>query len=264
MKIETLCNAALIFGIAIFFGIVISITSVFAVSRPKINLFPNDVAEHLSQTGIIAASMEKSLKDVITKLEEQSKLYKETGCEGSIDPGCDKLSKQMGNTYMEMLSIMKKSLPKMKHSIRATNVGLAKNLRKELGKKTSPADIQRLLGKQNKNKVFSGRYSISRRFVKYQQMISSGKKNTMAVLAAEIYLDSKSVLSMIDIMDAEISQQITLHTLVQAYGTLTPEMIETVDNVKNVIFGEPDDDSALPNMHNGNIHGGFVSPLEME
>ncbi|MEH0022097.1 MAG: hypothetical protein V6Z89_20765 [Desulfobacter sp.] len=234
-----------------------------AKQQPKLNLFPIDVTEHLRNTGVVAKDMENRLKGAIGKLENQTKLYNETGCKGSEDPGCIEIAKQMGDHYMEMITIMKNSLPEMKSSIRSTNKGIGANLRKELGKKTTPADIQRLLSQKNKPKVFKGKYSLSSRFAKYHELISSGRTNNLATLASEIYLDSKEVLNMIDLMEAEISQQETYIRLGRMYGTLTSEMMETVQAVKSVVFGEAEDDSALPFMEDENS-GGFHSPLEMD
>ena len=231
-------------------------------SRPRLNLFPTDVKEQLSNTGAVAGVMERNLRSTIEKLETQTRLYPETGCEGSSDPGCLEISRQMGDQYMEMLSIMKANLPEMRSSIAATNRGIEKNLRRELGKKTAPADIQRFLGKQEKPKVFKGRYSLSSRFSQYSQLIRTGNTSNLASLAAEIYLDSREVLTMIDIMEAEIAQQETIHQLGQMYGTLTPEMITTVDAVKAVIFGDIDDGSVLPEAHSANAES-YRSPLEL-
>ena len=263
MKRKKSIKPVLLFGLAALFLATFAISQASGASTPRLNLFPSDVTEHLSNTGATAGAMEHSLKGVIQKLETQSKLYNETGCEGSSDPGCEEIAKQMGDHYIEMLTIMKESLPEMKHSIKATNKGIEKNLRKELGKKTSPADIQRLLSKQTKPKVFKGRYSLSSRFAKYHKMISSGRNSSLATLASEIYLDSNEVLNMIELMEAEIAQQETLHKLGQMYGTLTPEMISTVDAVKTVIFGEPEGESTLPEARGGDV-GAFHSPLEMD
>ena len=235
-----------------------------SASKPTLNLFPSDVTEQLSNTGTVAKKMEKSLKGTIQKLDAQKKLYEETGCDGSSEPGCDELAKQMGDNYMEILTIMKENLPEMKQSITATNKGIEKNIRREVGKKTSPADIQRLLGKNGKPKVFKGKYSLSSRFAQYHSMISRGSNNTLATLAAEIYLDSREVLNMIGLMEAEIAQQETMIKLGQMYGTLTPQMVDTVDAVKAVIFGEVEEEGSLPVAGSGGEVEGFQSPLEMD
>nr|WP_319394772.1 hypothetical protein [uncultured Desulfobacter sp.] len=243
---------------------VLAVFQVQAANAPRLNLFPSDVTEHLSNTGAVAGAMEESLKSVIQDLETQSRLYNETGCQRSNDPGCSAIANQISNKYSEMLSIMKENLPEMKQAIRATNNGIGKNLRKELGRKTTPSDIQALLSNNAKPKVFKGRYSLSSRFAKYHKMISSGSKNTLATLAAEIYLDSREVLNMIDMMEAEIAQQQTLIKLGSMYGTLTPEMMSTVDAVKTVIFGEPEDQGGILPAAGDVGTGTFKSPLEMD
>ena len=261
MKREKTGNIVLVlFLVTLFWSGVVLASD---VTKPKLNLFPVDVAEHLSKTGAVAGAMENSLKGTIQNLEIQSKLYTQTGCEGSSDPGCEEIAKQLGSHYMEMLTIMKENFPEMKQSIKATNEGIEKNLRKELGKKTSPADIQRLLANQGKVKVFKGRYTLSSRFAQYHKMISSGKNNSLAALAAEIYLDSKAVLDMIELMEAEIAQQETLIIFGEMYGTLTPEMTSSVEAVKAILFGEVGTESALLEARDGDAQA-FRSPLEMD
>ncbi len=239
------------------------ITTSAAISAPRLNLFPRDVTEHIGNTGRVAKNMETNLKDAIADLETQMKLYDASGCEGSSDPGCTEIAKQMGDRYQGMLNVMKKHLPEMKQSIMATNKGIQKNLRQELGKKSSPSDIQRMLSKSSKPKVFNGRFSLSRRFAKYNDLISSGSKSSLASLASEIYLDSNEVLKMIDIMEAEMAQQETVLQIGNMYGTLTPEMTNTVSSIKSVIFGEEEGGQYLPDASNPE-DGGFHSPLEME
>ena len=267
MKKKNRFKKVLLFVIAVFFLTAFTATRASAGTRltPRLNLFPSDVAEHLSNTGTVAATMEKGLKETIQKLEAQKKLYDETGCKGSDDPGCEEIAKQMGDHYMEMITIMKEHLPEMKQSIMATNKGIEKNLRKELGKKATPADIQRLISKSKNPRVFkNGRYSLSKRFARYYELIrAAGSGNNLATLASEIYLDSRGVLDTIDLMDAEIARQETLHKLGQMYGTLTPEMMNTVSAVKAVIFGEQDNYQALPEAGPKET-GKFKSPLEME
>ena len=149
-----------------------------------------------------------------TRCPPQKKLYEQTGCDSSGKPGCDELAKQMGDHGMEILTIMKKNLSERKQSITAINKDIEKNLRKEVGKKTSSVDIQRLLlGKNGKTKFFKGKYSLSSRFVQYHAMISQKSSNT---------LDSHEILNMIGLMEAEITQQETMIKLGQIYGTLPP------------------------------------------
>ena len=70
---------------------------------------------------------------------------------------------------------------------------------------------------------------------------------------------------MIGLMEAEIAQQETMIKLGQMYGTLTPQMIDTVDAVKAVIFGEVEEEGGnLPVAGNGGEVKVFQSPLEMD
>ncbi len=250
-------------AIAVVSVLVLFTVTAMAASAPRLNLFPKDVTEYLSNTGETAKAMENSLKDVIGGFDQQLKLYNASGCEGSTDPGCEEIAKQMGEQYSQMLSIMKESLPEMKYSVMATNKGIEKNLRSEIGKKTTPADIQRMMSDSAKPKPRSGRFSLSKRFAQYHNMISSGQKNNLAALAAEIYLDSKEVINMIDLMEAEIAQQEVYMRLGRLYGTLTPEMTDTVGAVKNVIFGEEEGTSSVP-IAPGGEPGGYSSPLERQ
>ncbi len=261
MRIKNVLKGWMLPGMTALLIVFFLATMTWAASAPRLNLFPKDVTEHLSETGETARAMESELKVAIKGLETQMSLFKASECEGSTgDPGCEKINRQMGESYQEMLDIMKASLPDMKQSIRATNKGIEKNLRRELGGKTTPAELQKMLAKKTKPKVIKGRFSLSARFAKYHSLISSGSGQSLAKLAAEIYLDSKQVLEMIDLMDAEMARQETIIKLGSMYGTITPEMTSTVDAVKTVIFGEAETESTLPEAPEGEV-GGFQSPL---
>lgn len=237
--------------------------SVQAVSAaPRLNLFPRNVTEQLRSTGKAAKAMENDLKGVITELEKQMKLHKASGCENSNDPGCEAIAGQISTKYGEMLDIMEQSLPEIKSSVKSTHEGVEKNIRKELGKKSTPADIQRMLSAKETPKVYNGRFSLSKRFAKYHKMIASHGQNNLATLAAEIYLDTSEVIRLIDLMEGEISRQSTIIELGNMYGTLTPEMTKTVSGVKTLIFGEPEAEGRLPEAMEQEKTG-FESPLEI-
>ncbi len=238
-------------------------TTAFGALTPTLKLFPRDVTDHLKNTGSVAKSMETDLKGVIGNLENQIQLYEASSCQGSDDPGCQEIARQMGESYQGMLEVMKRSLPGMKSSIIATNKGIEANIRRELGKKTTPRGVQRLLGKQAVPKIYKHRFSLSKRFAKYHQLISTGARDNLATLAAEIYLDSNEVIRFIDLMEAEIAQQETVLELGRMYGTITPEMSSTVENVKVLIFGEADVDSSVPEAMGDGV-AQFRSPLEMD
>jgi hypothetical protein len=77
-------------------------------------------------------------------------------------------------------------------------------------------------------------------------MIALGRDNDQVLLAAEIYLDSKAALKLVDLMEGEIPRQESYLIIGEMYGSLTPEMIDTVDQIKTVIFGEYEEGGALP------------------
>ena len=103
---------------------------------PTIRLFPTTVVEDLRQTSSVAKEMETGLQEVIGRLDQQQLLYQESKCDGAeSDPGCQRLAKQLGATYLEMLGIMEERLPDMEHTVNNTRLSLEKRLRSELGNK---------------------------------------------------------------------------------------------------------------------------------
>ncbi len=114
-----------------------------AANTPTIRLFPTTVVEDLRQTSNVARDMETGLQEVIGRLDQQHELYQETKCGGAEgDPGCQRLAKQIGATYLEMLAIMEDRLPDMEHTVNNTRKSLEKGLRNELGNKMTPWKLQ--------------------------------------------------------------------------------------------------------------------------
>jgi hypothetical protein len=226
----------------------LSIPAFARSNTPQLKLFPKDVTAMLKETGETARTMENNLRDVIGTFESQATLFTESSCDaGSQDPGCVQLSEQIAKSYQKMLDIMQDSLPQMKRTISATNNGLASRLRSQLGKNSTPAQLQDYLGPESQPEVVnrSSRFSLSKRFAQYYSLISSTQQ-PLATLAAEIYLDTASVSEWIDLMEAEIGRQQTIIELGRMYGSVTPEMVKTVDNVKNIVFGEEDARGTVP------------------
>ena len=86
------------------------------------------------------------LQEVIGRLDQQQQLYLESKCAGAEDdPGCQRLSKQLGATYLDMLSIMEERLPDMEHTVNYTRLSLEKRLRSELGNKMTSWTLQETL-----------------------------------------------------------------------------------------------------------------------
>ena len=106
-------------------------------SGPVMRLFPTTVLEDIRETSHVAEEMENNIQDVISRLDLQQQLFTESQCTGADeDPGCERIAKQLGATYLEMLDIMTKKLPDMERAVSNTRDGLEKRLRVELGQKT--------------------------------------------------------------------------------------------------------------------------------
>ena len=117
-----------------------------SASAPTINLFPTTVLEEIKHTGSVAAEMETGLQAVISQLDEQQKLYLESKCEGNEgDPGCERIARQLGKSYLEMLNVMADRLPEMETAVNATSSSLEKRIRSELGQKKTSWTLQELL-----------------------------------------------------------------------------------------------------------------------
>ena len=168
---------------------------------PAIRLFPTTVVEDLRQTSTVAREMEAGLQKVIGRLDQQQQLYIDSKCEGAEDdPGCQRMAKQLGATYLDMLAIMEERLPDMEHTVNNTRLSLEKRLRSELGNKMTPWMLQDTLlagvpdGKTGPAPKLRGRSGmrLSERFKQYYQLVStSGSRadQSLAVLAADVYLD---------------------------------------------------------------------------
>ncbi len=123
-------------------------------NTPTIRLFPTTVVEDLRQTGNVARDMETGLQEVIGRLDQQQALYHESKCDGAEDDaGCQRLARQIGASYLDMLTIMEERLPDMEHTVNNTRQSLEKGLRNELGKKMTPWTLQETLIGGNANKA---------------------------------------------------------------------------------------------------------------
>ncbi|MGI9204449.1 MAG: hypothetical protein ACR2Q3_10590 [Woeseiaceae bacterium] len=249
--------------------------AVFAqTNSPTIRLFPTTVVEDLRQTSSVAKEMETGLQEVIGRLDQQQQLYQESKCDGAeSDPGCQRLAKQLGATYLDMLGIMDERLPDMEHTVNNTRLSLEKRLRSELGNKMTPWTLQETLlgGNPQTTKAPSptmrGRSGmrLSERFNQYYQLVaSSGSKNdqSLAVLASDIYLDMDETSELIARTREEISRATLIEQLNQSFGTITPEMMEVVGGVKSILFGDEADYVQVAGPPPGSIEQAYRSPLE--
>ena len=244
-------------------------------NSPTIRLFPTTVVEDLRQTGNVARDMETGLQEVIGRLDQQQELYQESKCDGADnDSGCQRLARQIGATYLEMLTIMEERLPDMEHTVNNTRDSLEKGLRNELGKKMTPWKLQETLigGKAaqataQKAPTLRGRSGmrLSERFNQYYKLVAtSGAKGdqSLAVLASDIYLDMEETSLLIQRTRQEIARATLMEQLNQSFGIITPEMIEVVGGVKSILFGDEETQALVAGPPPGSIEQAYRSPLE--
>ena len=242
---------------------------------PIMRLFPTTVLEDIRETGKAAEKMEDNLQDVIARLDLQQQLYQEALCSGADeDPGCDRIARQLGATYLEMLSAMEERLPAMEEAVNNTRNSLAKRLKQELGEKSTPNGLQNLLlGRIEKlpadtdAATLRGKSGIrlSNRFKQYYKLVATRNGNasqSLAVVAADIYLDMQEASHLIATTREEISRAALMEQLNQSFGQITPEMGEIVADVKTILFGEADMAAPISAAPNRNVSTAFISPLE--
>lgn len=241
-------------------------------TSPTIRLFPTKVVENIKQTGEAARAMEADLQDVIDRLNQQEELYMASKCEGaSAEPGCSEIAAQLSQTYLEMLDLMETRLPGMEDSVRATSASLEKRIRKELGHKTTPRGLQKLLERTPQKTADAPRYrrpsrKLSEKFRQYYNLVAmrptADSSGSLAAVAAEIYLDTQEVQDLIALTRDEISRAKLMLDLDQAYGIITPEMFEMVAQVKTILFGEDGVTEGIPGPPPGSTQAEYRSPLE--
>ena len=216
------------------------------------------------------------MQGVISQLDQQQKLYLDSKCEGNEgDPGCERIARQLGKSYLEMLNIMADKLPEMETAVNATSASLEKRIRKELGQKKTSWTLQELLiGEESGKSSAASQPSLrgrsgmrlSDRFSQYYKLVarSGGKTNSsLAVIASDIYLDMQETSSLIARTREEISRATLMEQLNQSFGTITPEMQEVVAGVKAILFGEELDAMPMAIPPVGAADYGYESALQM-
>jgi len=244
-----------------------------AKNSPTLRLFPTTVVESIKHTSETAKAMEADLQSVIERLNQQEELYVASKCEGAeAEQGCKEITGQLSQTYLEMLNLMESRLPGMENSVRATNTSLERRIRKELGRKTTPRGLQKLLEKTPLKSSEPARYGrragrLSEKFRQYYRLVAmaprTGSGGSLAAVAAEIYLDTQEVQDLIALTRDEISRAKLMIDLDQIYGIITPEMFEMVGRVKTIIFGETGEEESIPDPPQGSTKADYRSPLEM-
>jgi hypothetical protein len=256
-----------------FLNMVTGIIPATAKDSPTIRLFPTTVIENIKQTGHAAKAMEQDLQSVIDQLNQQEELYIASKCQGAgAEQGCSEIAGQLSHTYLEMLDLMETRLPGMEDSVRATNASLEKRIRKELGRKTTPRGLQKVLERTPQKSIESTRYKrgsgrLSEKFRQYYKLVTMAPRTnsggSLAAVAAEIYLDTQEVEELIALTRDEISRAKLMIDLDQAYGIITPEMFEMVGRVKTILFGDSGEAEGIPGPPPGSVKAEYRSPLEM-
>jgi hypothetical protein len=255
----------------------VSFSSAFAApnSGPVVRLFPTTVLEDIRETGQVAEEMENSLQEVIYRLDLQQQLYEESLCQSSDgDQGCDRIAKQLGATYLEMLTVMGDRLPEMELAVNNTRNSLEERLRDELGHRTTPTSLQNtLLGDTGQSvsverPALRGRSGVrlSDRFQQYYELVAThreGPGRSLAVVAADIYLDMDEAAHLIAATREEIGRAALMEQLNQSFGLITPEMTAVVNGVKGILFGESLAGPAIASPPYVIGEPAFVSPLSM-
>jgi hypothetical protein len=234
------------------------------------------VLEDIRETGKAAEEMENNIQDVIVRLDLQQQLYNESRCAGADeDPGCDRIAKQLGASYLEMLNIMTERLPDMERAVTNTHASLEKRLREELGQKSTPTSLQNtLLGQASTTTTESRKIALrgqsgvrlSDRFKQYYNLVATrrgGASQSLAVVASDIYLDMEETSRLIKATQQEISRAALMEQLNQSFGLITPEMAEVVNGVKSILFGDVMAASPIASAPYPTGEVPFVSPLEM-
>ena len=241
---------------------------------PTLQLFPTTVLEDIRETGQVAEDMETGLQDVIARLDRQQQLFVQSKCEGAEeDPGCARISRQLGKTYMEMLNVMADRLPDMERAVNSTRDSLEKRLRSELGLKMTSWTLQETLlgnepdGDQPAQPQLRGRSGLrlSERFRQYYSLVAhSGRSadHSLAVVASDIYLDMEEASVLIAQTREEIGRATLLEELNQSFGVITPEMQAVVDGVKSILFGDAGQVVELAGPPPGSLESEYKSPLE--
>ena len=241
---------------------------------PVVRLFPTNVLEDIRETSQVAEEMENNLQEIIHRLDMQRQLFDESLCQGAdADQGCARISKQLGATYLEMLGAMSERLPEMERAVTNTHKSLEKRLRTELGQKTAPTTLQNsLLGEHSATATarpeLRGRSGVrlSDRFKQYYNLVAAhrdGPAKSLAVVAADIYLDMEEAAHLIAATQEEIGRATLMEQLNQSFGTITPEMASVVAGVKEILFGEGGDVVPIASSPTLANQTEYVSPLDM-
>ena len=218
---------------------------------PKVNLFPKAVLNEIKLTTETTKSMEQGLLPIVEKMSSQKKLYDQTHCEGdqSGSSGCGEIFQTISATYVEMLDEMSEALPELRKSVHNSELMLQKRLATELGRKSTPHDMQKNLLQGDLTPVrrtspVRNKRSMSAIMERNFKRISGAgsSKQSMMAMASDIYLDMRDTSIWIDRLEAQITQQKAMAELNISMGILPAGMEETIEEVVTMVIGEASGD----------------------
>jgi len=215
-------------------------------AQPTLELFPSQAIDSIRETSERARALENDLQSVLAELEQQMSLYRESGCEGAVgDAGCQQINREMAATYGRMLDVMAAELPEMKHNIEVSRRTLEQRLAEQLGFGRTGAQLQELLrearagARQGRTRPLGGGVRLSDRFRQYYRLVSQGGGGAPAALVgARIYLDLEETSELIELTEQQMQRGRMLANLSESFGQVTPQMEQTIAEVKTVMFGQ--------------------------
>ncbi len=230
------------------FLVLICLVSPVQARSPELRLIPADVSALIRESTESARQMETQLQHHVDIFDAKMELYNQTQCQDSMSSGCQEIKRQIDEQYEQMLTLMEKHIPDIKKGISSSKRMLGARMQSQVGRGMTPSQIQTLFNSQNELPILrQSRYALSHRLENYLNLIQNpGDSTSLAEVAALIYLDSDRSIQVLDLIEAQIFRQKQRFEIESALGEVTPEMLDTMSAVKNVIFGEDLSNGRLP------------------
>ncbi|KAA1190095.1 hypothetical protein F0M18_13600 [Pseudohalioglobus sediminis] len=238
-------------SLAIAVGITAATSGASAADTgPRINLFPAPVVDQFNDMRIATGQLESAVYEDVKDLEKLEKLYSATQCNDSFSEGCAALERNMRESYNRFLQTWTKELNALKPKIQDTVEAVEGRLRTEVGRKMTGADFQRAIAGRAKRSEFKPAVTVdgkpkgrlSQTFSRHYEMVkrSSSQSSNAPVLAAEVYNDMRGAQYYMELIETEISAQMTENVINLEWGSFNEQMAATVSSVKGFLYGEAD------------------------
>jgi hypothetical protein len=217
-----------------------------AGNRPTLELFPTPALENLRETARSAQTLEAGLDGLLHDMDVQFQVFDASHCRGAVnDASCQDIEKGLRKTYQQVLDKMIEALPEMERLVDSTRRNLSGTLRSQIGMNLSPRDLQRVVGEKPGSESAARQRTgarvgrLSQQFQRYYEMVSRARgTETTMTMAADIYLDSREALDWIRLAKQDMVSARTELEITSNWGNLSPQMMETVHQVKGLLFGE--------------------------